>query len=60
MMIDRVDVRCPLCQSFVVRIKTEHAEIGARCLNRRCRAPVIVKVVEGKLTVEAVSRKQAT
>ncbi len=54
------DIRCPLCQSFVVRIKTEAAEVRARCLNRRCRAPVEIRVVEGRLTVEAVSHKQAT
>jgi hypothetical protein len=59
-MAQSQDIRCPLCQSFVVRLKADHAEVGARCLNRRCRAPVAVEVVGGKLTVKAVSVKQAT
>jgi DNA-directed RNA polymerase subunit RPC12/RpoP len=55
------EIRCPRCAYFVAELRSGSAELKVLCINHRCRARVLVKVVEGKVTVEAVAReKQAT
>jgi hypothetical protein len=60
MIAEKQAIRCPRCQWFVVKLTSAAAEVEANCANDKCRAVVIVKVVEGKLSVEAEKRKQAT
>jgi DNA-directed RNA polymerase subunit RPC12/RpoP len=56
-----LEIRCPKCNYFVGELRSTAAELKMLCINHRCRSRVLVKVFEGKVTVEAVAReKQAT
>jgi transcription elongation factor Elf1 len=54
MTVEEVRIDCPRCKIFVTRVKAAEAEVEVNC--SRCRQTVVVKVVEGKLTVELVSK----
>ena len=53
---DGLEVRCPRCQYFVVRIWAKDAEFDLNCPNTRCPSSIRVKIEEGKLAVTANGR----
>jgi DNA-directed RNA polymerase subunit RPC12/RpoP len=61
MSAGELEIRCPKCNYFVAELRAGTAELKMLCINHRCRARVLVKVVDGDVTVSAVAReKQAT
>lgn len=59
MISDEIRIDCPRCKIFVARVKSVAAEVEVNC--GRCRFAIVIKVVDGRLAIEMVSKiKQAT
>jgi len=53
-----LEVRCPKCQYFVVRVLEGQTKLDLNCPNMRCPTSIRVEAMNGKLAVTANERKK--
>lgn len=60
MSVEGLEIRCPRCNWFLVKLRGHEVEASMTCGNQRCRSLVLIKLNEGKVAMEATPKvKQA-
>ena len=55
-----IEVRCPRCQWFVMRLKirTMDADLEVNCPSTRCQTTLVASVANDRIAVEAMPKKK--